>query len=363
MDSFRHTLYASRFESAGPQVNKVIQHKKRRVTPDGTVRIGTVAALPSVLRDLGVAPTEVLTEAGLDLKLFDDSDNVISYACRGHLIDVCVAKTGCHHFGLLLGQQGGLSSLGLIGYLVQHSPDVESALRNLRCYFHLHVQGAEVILMQEDRLAFLGYSVHQTGVEATAQINDGANALAFNIMRKLCGRNWAPTEVCFSHRKPIDLEPFNKFFRAPLRFDCKQNGLHYHVKWLQQPVQQADPELRRLLLKQINKLESEYRDDFPDQVRRVLSTALLTGHAKEDEIAALFSMHSRTLHRRLKACNTSFRQIVEETRFETARQMLKDSEIGLEQIAEALNYADSRAFTRAFTRWSGATPARWRIDH
>jgi len=141
MDAFRQDLYESRIASTQRQVDEVIQHRKSQVSQEGTVRIGTALAIPAILRDLGVDPTEVLTEAGLDSKLFDDPDNVISYTSRGHLIEVCVATTGCRHFGLLLGQQGGLSSLGLIGYLVQHSSDVASALRNLRRYSHLHVQG------------------------------------------------------------------------------------------------------------------------------------------------------------------------------------------------------------------------------
>jgi AraC-like DNA-binding protein len=30
-------------------------------------------------------------------------------------------------------------------------------------------------------------------------------------------------------------------------------------------------------------------------------------------------------------------------------------------IAAMLDYADASAFTRAFRRWSGSTPARWRM--
>jgi AraC-like DNA-binding protein len=30
------------------------------------------------------------------------------------------------------------------------------------------------------------------------------------------------------------------------------------------------------------------------------------------------------------------------------------------QIADSLDYADASAFTRAFRRWSGTTPAAWR---
>ena len=95
------------------------------------VRIGTILALPSILRNLGANPAEILAEAGFDLAQFDDPDNRISYAARNHLIAHCAARTGCRHLGLLIGQQIGLQSLGLVGLLVKYSPDVGTALRNL----------------------------------------------------------------------------------------------------------------------------------------------------------------------------------------------------------------------------------------
>ena len=80
-------------------------------------------------------------------------------------------------------------------------------------------------------------------------------------------------------------------------------------------------------------------------------------------MAALFSIHERTLHRRLKAHGTSFRQLVDDGRFTIALQMLESSSASLRQIAAALDYADVRAFNRAFKRWSGTSPARWRRQH
>jgi AraC-like DNA-binding protein len=271
-----------------------------------------------------------------------------------------VARTGCNHFGLLVGQQGGLSSLGLVGYLVQHSPDVGSALRGLVRYFHLHAQGAAVDLAEEADLAFLSSGIYQLRVEAIDQIEDGAVATAFNILCNLCGRDWKPIEVRFSHRKPKDIGPFRQFFRAPLRFDAEQNGVLFPAECLKHPVDNADPELRRLLQKQVDVLEASHNEDFPDQVRRVLRTALLTGHAKADQVAALFSMHTRTLNRRLKTAGTSFQEIADQGRYEIAQQMLESSELELVQIALALDYADASAFTRAFRRWSGTTPSVWR---
>jgi AraC-like DNA-binding protein len=296
----------------------------------------------------------------LDLKLFDDPDNLISYAARGRLLSRCVARTGCKHFGLLLGQHGRLSSLGLVGFLVQHSPDVGTALNSLVRYLHLHVRGAVPTLSVHGNSATLGYDIHEPQVEATDQIGDGAVAVMFNIMRSLCGPDWKPIEALFAHRQPEDLGPFRQFFRAPLRFDAEQNALVFSAAWLNHRLSAADPELRRLLQKQIDALDARHRDDFPAQVRSVLRSALLTGHAKADQVAALFSIHSRTLSRRINAFGTSFQDLVDEGRFEIARQMLEDSAMQVSQIAAALDYADASAFTRAFRRWSGTTPADWR---
>jgi AraC-like DNA-binding protein len=45
---------------------------------------------------------------------------------------------------------------------------------------------------------------------------------------------------------------------------------------------------------------------------------------------------------------------------EIAQQMLESSAMEVRQIALALGYSDPSAFTRAFRRWSGTTPAQWR---
>jgi AraC-like DNA-binding protein len=336
--------------------------RQERDSREETVRVGTTFAIPAVLRRLGVDPAEVLAEAGLDLKLFDDPDNLISYAARSRLISLCVARTNCSHFGLLLCERNGLHSLGLVGYLVQHSATAGTALRDLVRFFRLHARGGVPTLAVEGDFAFFGFRIHSPGLEAADQIMDGAIATAFNIMHQLCGRDWKPIEVLLAHRKPEDTGPFRRFFRAPLRFDAAQSALVFSADWLERPVPGADPELRRLLQKQVDALAARYGDDFPEQVRALLRTALLTGHSKADQIATLFSMHRRTLNRRLAEFGTTFQELVDASRYEAARQMLESSAIEVSEIAAGLGYADASAFTRAFRRWSGTTPALWRAE-
>jgi AraC-like DNA-binding protein len=327
---------------------------------EALVRVGVMAAVPAILRELGVDPAVIVAESGLDPGLLDDPDNLMSYVARGRLLSRCLARTGCADFGLRVGRHGQLSALGLVGFLVQQAPDVGTALTSLVRYLHLHVRGAAVSLQVQAGTATFAYDICEPQVEATDQIADGALAMMFNILRTLCGARWRPLEVQFAHRGPADVQPFRRLFGAPLQFDAGRNALVFAASWLEHRSSTADPQLRRFLQRQIDALDARHRDDFATQVRSVLRTALLTGHGSADQVAGLFSMHPRTLNRRLHEAGTRFRALVDEVRFEVAGQMLRDTGLRIDEIAAALDYADASAFTRAFRRWSGATPAAWR---
>jgi AraC-like DNA-binding protein len=326
------------------------------------LRIGATMGLPAVLRGLGVDPAPLLAEVGLELSLFDNPDNLLSFSARGRLLQHCVARTGCAHLGLLVGQRSGLQSLGLAGSLVKYSPDLETALRSLVRFFRHHTRGARATLTLDGQLAYFGYRIDQPRTAGMDQVGDGALAVMLNIMQSLCGPGWKPSQVTFAHRKPDNVEPFRQFFRAPLLFDAEQNALVFLADWLTYRLPGDDPELRRQLTTQIKAIEARHQDLFPEQVRSVLRAALLTERADADHIASLFSIHRRTLNRRLNEDGISFKDLVEEQRYEIARQTLLDTDLQVGDVAALLGYSEASAFTRAFRRWSGAAPAEWRSE-
>lgn len=325
-----------------------------------TVRVGGIVVIPTILREFGVDPDEVMVAAGLSPELLADPDNLITYAARGVLIRHCVARTGCRHLGLLIGQRMDMPALGLVGMLMRSMPDVGAALRALESHFHVHSPGAVPTLRVEGDLATLIYDIVEPAVEAVDQIGAGAVAMILNVMRSLCGRDFQALEASFVHRKPEDIRPFRELFRIPLYFNAPQYSLTFSRKWLDVRPATADSELQRVLQKQIAALEAGRKDNVPAHMKALLRSALVTGHCSEDQIAALLGMGSRTLIRRLESAGTSFRELVDESRFELAQQMLRDTSLNVGQISETLGYSRASAFTRAFRRWSGSTPARWR---
>src|SRR3954447_19655326 len=162
----------------------------QRTLPPGYIHLGVAKEIAPILRSFGLDPDPVIREAGLDPLLFDDGTNVIPHAALGRLLTLCVARTNCPHFGLLVGRRATILSLGLVGRLMQYSDTVGDALRALVSNLRIQNRAAVPSLTISDDTAVFTYSVYQPEAESADQISDGAIAGSVNALRNLGGSGW-----------------------------------------------------------------------------------------------------------------------------------------------------------------------------
>jgi AraC-like DNA-binding protein len=332
------------------------------VMGQGIVRVAALLGVSPILRARGVEPADVLASVGLDPGILDHPDNCIAYSSAGRLLQRCADATGCMHVGLLVGQHADISSLGMLGELMWRSPSVHAALRSLTLHLHLQTRGAVVTHGIEGRSATFGFAIYQLGMPGAAHAYDRVMAHEFNIMRALCGPRWRPIAVSFAHAKPRDVRPYRQFFGSALRFNADRTEIVFSKSWLEHAPPGFDAERHRALEREMAVQALLRPDDLAESVRRALRTMILGDHASETSICKLLSIPTRTLRRQLAAQGTTFRKLLEEGRYEVARQLLADTELTTAEIADALDYADASAFTRAFRRWTDTSPAAWRAN-
>jgi AraC-like DNA-binding protein len=275
----------------------------------------------------------------------------------GALFQKAATRTGCAHFGLLCGRVWHLSDLGLVGELVQNSPTVGRALQTLTVYQHLNSEGGLAFFLQRDRVVDLGYAIYHPAVSGAPQIYDTLMAGGCNFLRELCGVGWTPSEVFFPHARPLDVNPYQRFFRASLRFDAEFCALRFPLHWLDRPVPGAVSARLRIA---DSEARAAGRGELLQQVYRALRVLLLHGQSSGDDVAQMLAMHRRTLNRRLKAQGTTFQLVLDRVRFEVAQQLLADTQVAIDDVAATLGYASVSPFMRSFRRWSGTTPGQWR---
>ena len=179
-----------------------------------TAKARNVAAIPDVLREFGVDIPAILQKAGLDPNFFGDLEQVMPYASLGRLLTESVKATGCESFGLRVGAKTKLNSLGLTSLVSLNSPTVRDALQVIVATLKTSETGGATSLDVRGGLASFGYTVVAPNIESVDQIEDGSLAIAFNILRRLCGPAWRPILVRLTRDPPRDKTPFQRVLRG-----------------------------------------------------------------------------------------------------------------------------------------------------
>ena len=99
---------------------------------------------------------------------------------------------------------------------------------------------------------------------------------------------------------------------------------------------------------------------LPDYLRSLVKAHLADGSLKIDELAEIAGISKRSLQRNLTENCSSFSQIMQEARFETACMHLDNLSMKIKDVAAALGYANSTHFSRYFRRHSGISPRQYR---
>ena len=331
---------------------------QRRATDEPGVPIAAVASGPQLLLDAGVEPAGVALAAGLDPGWFDDPALTISLARMGHYLQECVHATRDETFALRLGLAEGAGALYTVGYLARHSTDVRTALSTVQTYVH-HF-GGELTLDQARGSAWFEYRFLFPALDGASLVSEGGLGIGVAFLRQLCGRNWRPDEIRIARPRPAQPARWRQCLQAPVMFGSDSNLVVFKARWLDHPVERADAELRRIMQAQVLALEAEHGADYPSRVCSALRACLLTGDASVRQVASRLATSPRTLRRRLAASRTSFDELRDRTRLETACHLLENSEASITGIADLLGYAHASALSRAFRRWTQQTPREWR---
>lgn len=98
----------------------------------------------------------------------------------------------------------------------------------------------------------------------------------------------------------------------------------------------------------------------PAQVRALAAELALTGPLTVGRIADRLGTSSRTLQRHLADQGVSLRAIVEQSRLEIARVLLCKTDLDVQEIAARTGYGTPSGFARAFSRWAGSPPRKYR---
>ena len=165
----------------------------------------------------------------------------------------------------------------------------------------------------------------------------------------------------FRYAAPPHRDAYEVLFPCPQRFDAPVTELTFDARYLALPLRRDEQALQLMLQRALPLMVQPYRRDrlLVARARQLLASQPLQMHNARD-LAAALNVSTRTLHRQLHEEGASLQQLKDEVRRARAIDVLLRTDRPLKQVAAACGFLNEKSFIRAFSGWTGTSPAEFR---
>ena len=229
-------------------------------------------------------------------------------------------------------------------------------------FYQLFDIAAQPVLEEDGDLARITLAAPDTGSAQTPYLHE---MLLFNTHRfaswlvqehlplQAVNLSYAPLAPAMNYR--------HMFLANPIEFEHPLSQLVISRSLLDKRVTQNETSLRHFLRHPVLiMLTQDYAvNSWTARVRHNLRRRL-RDMPELSAVATALEVHPQTLRRRLSAEGTTFKDIKNQVRRDTALHFLGKQGLSIEEIAHRAGFSESSAFIRAFKGWTGVTPYTYR---
>lgn len=318
---------------------------------------------------VGVAANEidavaVLASVGLDPAGPWDPKHMLDEDAFYAMMELMAEQMDVTSLPLIVGAAMRPDEYGALGLAWKAAPNLFGSFSRVARYWRLWTSFTQYELEETDAgILFVEHRAGQRRLGMRISI-EADLASGVSLSRQVSPRPFAPRAVYFQHAAPKTTEPHEAYFGCPVHFGADKDAMLLSRQSLFEPNILGDEGITRFLVSHLDEELSEI-DDTPSlsrQTKDEIARSLSEGLPKMAQIARRLGLSVRSFHRKLAEQGVSFQTLTEETRREIALGMLQKEHYALSEIAFLTGFSEQSAFTRAFKRWTGQTPATYRKD-
>lgn len=313
--------------------------------------------------EMGVERAALMAAGGLSEADLRDPDSRILIAVFVELWRELLRHRPDQDLGLTFGMAMQARDLGLLGYLMLFSRDLELALRRLVRFARILGESNKASFVLQGDAGTLRWQPDPR-LQAIPQSNDWILSALLHISRELTDTAIRPVKVHLPYETQTPRKSLRDTFGAPVQMGSKAPALVFRASDLRRPVVAADSTLGGYLEQHAaSVLETlPLQFSFCRRARSAIWRLLREGEPTLERLAEDLEMSPRTVQRRLAEEGTSFSELLEELRRTLALSLLRERDLGIHEVAFLLGYSEPSAFNRAFRRWRQTSPSAFRAE-
>lgn len=319
------------------------------------------ALLLQITREKGVDSDALLAGTGLRAEQFQHPDTHLNYGQIGLIVARALMLSGDAGLGLEFGLRIRPSHLREMGTALMCAATLREAVVTSVRYQKLLGSAFDIRLADYGNgLAMIASKAIPLGEIYCFNQESWLTAIS-RLPRFVLEREANALFVDFDYPPPPHAERYYQIFGDRVRFNQSCCQVIFPQELLSEPIPGNCPTYFRIATGQCEQTlnKNQLPESLPIRIRRIIS-AHLNNPLSAADVAKLLHLSERTLHRRLTELDTSFRQLVKEIKFETAAELLRESNLPISVIANRVGFSDASNFAKAFRDWAGVSPESYR---
>jgi AraC-like DNA-binding protein len=329
--------------------------------PPSTIAATSTLAMVRAAEARGVATADLLAESGLTQELLEDPDARLPGSVVLSVWQRLRDRTADPLLQLAAPVSLPFGAYRVLDYLVGASATVGEGVERFARFFGLIADAIALSIECDDGAHCLRLARADGGAVPPVYVDYVFAALVTRIRMKIRPA-LRVLRVELRQPEPAADAVHARVFRAPVHFDAPADRLCFADAEWRAPMDSADAALAHVLEEHARILARRtptVAAGFCADVEKTIASALAEG-ASAQEVARALHCSVRTLQRKLVATGTTFRQVSDTVRGQLAVDYLSDSNVSIAEVAFLLGFSDQSSFNRAFRRWTGEPPGRWR---
>jgi AraC-like DNA-binding protein len=315
--------------------------------------------LVTLARRFGVTAEDLLRESGLSERDLEAPNARISVGTLRDLSERARTLTAEPGIGFYLGLPKRLSMYGYLGFAAMSAATVRETLELAARYTPAVTTGLSLDLRVEGDLATVTIDEH-------VDLGSARDIAVFSLLvgmgqinAALTGRGRRRTSVDIPFAKPSYFPRFAHLL-PDARFEQPRLRLRFPASGLDVALVTPDRAALRLAREACERQLEELGLDqtLPARVRKLVREA--ESFLSMAAVARSLHLSTRTLKRKLATAGVAFSEVTDTERRERALRLLRSTDLSVDEIALRLDYSTTSTFVRAFRRWTGDSPGKFR---
>lgn len=301
----------------------------------------------------------ILNRVDMNVEMIQRPNSYLTFHQMQRLVTEFSEESSIPNMGLIYGDSVNLSSHGLAGLAAMTQVTLYDMLKAISRLASWAFPPIEVEYLEEFNLIGLTISSKLPLSKETYKFVMDVVVTCFIQ----AGRQLFPQSTIgllgFGFDEPSHVEDYHDLFQCPINFSQESTYLLFSRDLLS-----ARPELANAEAS-LQAEEAFYANtpvppalSLPDKIIKLLQRDL-NSYRHSEAVAKELSMSSRTLRRKLGEFDLTFKALLDQVRKDMAIKMLRNKSNSLTDIAMALHFCDSSAFSKAFKTWTGMTASEY----